>query len=708
MMQNEQLDKFFNPKIIAVIGASDRQHSVGGAIFANIKNSAFAGKVVPVNNRAGTVLGDKTFASVADIVEKIDLAIIATPAAAVLGVLDECARAGIPGAVIVSSGFKEAGDRGKKNFAKIQEIAKSRGIRVLGPNCLGFANPKIALNASFAPQCPLPGGIAFISQSGALCDTFLDWSLRDNIGFSHFVSIGSIADIGFAELIEYFNKDKSVNSILLYMESLNDGQKFLSAARAFCRDKPIVCLKAGANAAGAGAAASHTGAIAGDDKIFSAAFDHCGVIRAATVSDLYNYAKTLNHFKKPAGNRLAIITNAGGPGVVSADFLTQNGGQLAKLAAPTIKKLNAIMPSAWSRSNPIDVLGDGAPEHYRAAAAACLEDKNIDGIMAIISPQAVTQSKEIAEQIASLPKIGKKPVFGSFMGAGRVAGGVEIFRQNGIPVYRTPEKAAACFLGLARWQKNLKDSKKLFAKNKPFAPDKERAAIIIRHAMETRQSVIAGENAREILQCYQLPCNTAVPAKNAAQAAKIAKQAGFPAALKLQAKNLLHKTELRGVRLNLAGAAEVKKAFAEIMENARKHLRREDIDGISVEKMIFKKYEIIAGIKKDPVFGPAIIFGAGGTAAEIFGDAAAAIAPLNEFAAKSLMSKTKIFQLLKGYRGENAADIRGLAAFLAKLSRLPVDFPQIKEIDVNPLAVDENGAIALDAKIIIDLKSAKF
>lgn len=703
-MQNEQLDLFFNPKTIAVIGASDREHSVGGAVFSNIKNSAWQGKLFAVNNRASVVGGQKAFASIADINEDIDLAIIATPAPVVIDILKDCADTHAKNAVIVSSGFKEAGSLGKKNFAKIQEIARESGVRVLGPNCLGFANPGASLNASFAPQLPLPGSIAFISQSGALCDTLLDLSLRDNIGFSHFVSIGSMADIDFAELIEHFDRDKNVASILLYMESLNDAKKFMDAAEKFCQTKPIVCLKAGANPAGAKAAASHTGAIAGNDKIFSVAFEKAGIIRVATISEFYNYARTLNHCKKPKGGRLAIITNAGGPGVVSTDFLTQNNGQLAKLSAGAIKKLDASLSPAWSRANPIDVLGDGTPEHYRAAMAACLDDKNIDGIMAIIAPQAVTQSKEIAQQIAALPKIDTKPVFISFMGAERVAQGVEIFRRAGIPTYRTPEKAVACFLGLARWQNSLKSAKKNSPKKLArFGFDKKPAAEIIETAVANKQAVIAGANARKILESYGLPCNPVYSATTAGQAVTIAKKIGFPVALKLQAKNLLHKTELKGVCLNINSLAEAKNAFNNIIDNAKKHLKEKNIEGISIEKMIAKKHELIVGAKIDPLFGPAIIFGTGGTAVELFDDTAIGLPPLSKHSAKELMAKTKIFKLLKGYRNIKGADIEKLAEFLAKFSFLPLDFPQIKEIDINPLSVDEKTILALDAKIILDI-----
>ncbi len=698
-----QLHNFFNPKTIAVVGASDRENSVGGAVLKNIKDGGFAGQVFAVNNHSKTAQGQKTYPSVLEIDEKIDLAVIAVPAAAALEVLEQCGKTKTGGAIIVSSGFKEAGAAGKAMFEKIVAGGKKHNVKILGPNCLGFINPRAKLNASFAPAIPASGGIAFISQSGALCDTFLDWSLRDNIGFSHFVSLGSMADIGFDELIDYFDTDQNVSSIMMYVESINDARKFISSARAFAKTKPIVCLKSGLNPAGAKAAASHTGALAGDDKAFNAAFYRAGIIRTKTVSGFFNYAKTLNHVKLPAGNRLAIITNAGGPGVISTDFLTNNGGKLAELSIQTIKDLDPKMPPAWSRANPVDVLGDGNPENYRAAVSACLEDQNADGAIVIVSPQAVTQAKKIAQEIASLENIGKKPVFASLMGAAQVKAGVEVFRAAGIPVYRTPEKAIACFLGLNRWQENLR------ALETPpqtipqeFKPDVAAAREIIKDAIKNRQTVLAGAIGRKFLECYGLAANPAYLAKTKSQAAAIAKRIGFPVAVKLEAAGLLHKTEVGGVRLNLNNSNSVKKAFDQIQKNARQYLDPKDIAGITVEKMIAKKFELIAGAKSDPIFGPVIIFGMGGVAVEVFNDVAAGLPPLNMALAKNLIEQTKISALLKGFRGLEGANFEELQFFLYKFSYLLADFPQIKEVDINPLAADKNGVLIVDAKVVLD------
>ncbi len=702
-MPIQQIHRFFHPKIIAVIGASDRANSVGHSIFKNIKDSPFEGEVYPVNNRAKTVMDRRAYASISDIKKHVDLAIIATPAPTVPELVEECGRAGVAGVVIISSGFKEAGSEGQKMFSRIIANAKKHNIKILGPNCLGFINPRISLNASFAPEIPKSGNIAFVSQSGALCDTFLDWSLGDNVGFSYFVSVGSMADIGFDELIDYFDTDPSVTSILMYMESINDARRFMSSARAFSRNKPIVCLKAGLGEAGARAVASHTGAISGDNKVFEAAFERAGIIRAETVSELFNYAKTFNRLKLPRGNRLAIVTNAGGAAVVSTDFLTAHGGRLAQLSSDTIAKLDVIMPPAWSHNNPIDILGDGQPRHYQAAVKACLQDSNVDGVMVILTPQAVTRDGATAAAIAALPEINSKPVFASFMGARRVKDGVDILLEAGIPVYRTPEKAIACFLGINEWQHNLSDIEQT-PETVPegFTPDKNTAQKLIDRVIRENQSTIAGAAAARLLSCYGLPANPSYLVNNPNQAAAVARKLGFPVAMKLQATGLLHKTELGGVRLGIRSANSARLAYSQIIAQAKESLSRESIEGITVEKMVSKKFELIMGGKRDPIFGPVIVFGMGGIAVEVFNDVAIGLPPLNMALAKNLMERTRIYTLLKGYRNQPGVDINELQFFLYKFSYLLADLPQIKEIDINPIAADIDGMVIVDAKIVVD------
>ncbi|MCX6758171.1 MAG: CoA-binding protein, partial [Candidatus Nealsonbacteria bacterium] len=515
-MSWKQINTFFNPESIAVIGANNRETSVGYSVFKNIKDGGYRGKVFPVNNNSPEVQGSKSFASILDIKDPIDLAIIATPAPTVLPIVLDCVKKKVGGVAILSSGFKEAGPEGQKLFEMIREISEEKGIKILGPNCLGFINPRISLNASFAPKMPSIGSIAFISQSGALCDTFLDWAVYERIGFSYFVSIGSMADISFPEMIDYCSRDPHVSSILIYMESLNDARKFMSSATAFSKHKPIIVLKGGVGVAGTKAVMSHTGTVAGSDYVFETAFRRAGVIRAHTISELFNYTKTLAKQKRPEGNRLAIITNAGGPAVISTDFLTEHKGKLADLSQKLVEDLNKSLPPAWSKSNPIDLLGDALPKHYKTAVEACLKEEGIDGILAIVTPQALTQTEEIARQIVAIPGLEEKPVFASLLGEDEVKKGADVLRVAGIPVYRTPEKAINCFLGLYQHQENLKLIQKTpEAIPSAFSPDTEAGKKLIRKALHEKRFALSGTESKLILKYYGIPVNPSLLAINA-------------------------------------------------------------------------------------------------------------------------------------------------------------------------------------------------
>ena len=706
-MSLERLNKFFNPKTIAVIGASNNEHSVGYSMFKNIKDSAYQGTVYPVNIKDGVVQGVVAYRSVSKLPTPPELAIIATPAPTVLSIVEECGKAGVNGAIIISSGFLEADEKGKEMFLEIKRLSEKYSIKILGPNCLGYINPRFNLNASFAPKMPKNGKIAFISQSGALCNTFLDWSVNENIGFSYFVSIGSMADISFDELIDYFNTDPEVSSILIYMESLNSARRFMSSARAFTKTKPIIVLKAGVQDAGKKAVLSHTGTIAGDNAAFDAAFERAGIIRVETVGELFNYAKTLAHQKNPEGKRLAIVTNAGGPAVISTDYLTQKGGEIAHISQKTIAALSKTLSPAWSKNNPIDLLGDAKPEHYRDAVAACLNDEAVDAILIILTPKSVTQPRETAEKIAAIPGLDKKPVFASFMGADEVKDGIEILLQAGIPVYRTPEKAIICFLGLNSWKENLgliHETPEAIPGS--FTPDTDANRKLIDQAMAGGRFTITDNEAKIILENYAIPTNPAYLARNAEQLDGILRRTGFPVAMKIAAPGILHKTELGGVRLNIFSKNEAKEAFAEILRNFKNNSPQTTVDGVTVEKIVPKKYELIIGSKKDPLFGPIIIFGMGGVAVEVFKDIAAGLPPLNMALARHMIEKTKIFQLLKGYRNMEGVDIKAIQFVLYKFAYLVMDFPQIKEVDINPFGVDKDGGIVLDAKIVLDPEGA--
>lgn len=702
-MSWKQINTFFNPESIAVIGANNRATSVGCSVFKNIKNGGYRGKVFAVNNSTPEVQGTKAFASVMDIKENLDLAVIATPAPTVLPIVLECAKKKVSGIAILSSGFKEAGPEGQKMFNRIKEISEEQEIRILGPNCLGFINPRIGLNASFAPKMPAAGSIAFISQSGALCDTFLDWAVYEKIGFSYFVSIGSMADISFPEMIDYCARDQHVSSILIYMESLNDARKFMSSATAFSKHKPIIVLKGGVGAAGAKAVLSHTGTIAGSDYVFDTAFRRAGVIRARTISELFNYTKTLAKQKMPEGNRLAIITNAGGPAVISTDFLTEHKGELANLTPRLIECLNKSLPLAWSKSNPIDLLGDAQPKHYKAAVEECLKEKGVDGILVIVTPQAVTQTEEIAKQIVAIPGLEEKPVFASLLGEDEVKKGADVLRAAGIPAYRTPEKAINCFLGLHEYRENLKLIQKTpEAIPAAFSPNYEAGKKLIRKALHENRYALGGTESKLILKYYGIPVNSSVLAKNASQAEKAAEKIGFPLALKIESPDIIHKTDCGGVALDISSKKEAAQSFLKIIKSAKKAYPNARIDGVSLEKMVSKKFELLIGSKKDRLFGPVIVFGLGGVAVEVFKDIAAELPPLNMALAKRMVEETKIFRLLKGFRGMAGIDIKAVQFLLYKFSYLVMDFPEIKEVDINPFAADENGGCVLDAKIILD------
>lgn len=707
-MPLEKLNKFFCPKTIAVIGASNNERSVGYSVFKNIKQGGYQGDVYPVNIKDSVVQGQTAYKSVSEMPVVPELAIIATPAATVPDLVEECGRIGTNGTIIISSGFLEAGEKGKEMFSRLKSISEKYRIKILGPNCLGYINPRFGLNASFAPKMPKGGKIAFISQSGALCNTFLDWSINENIGFAYFVSIGSMADISFDELIDYFNADSEVSSILIYMESLNSARKFMSSARAFSRTKPIVVLKAGTQDAGKKAVLSHTGTMAGDDAAFDAAFERAGIIRTETVSGLFNYAKTLANQENPKGNRLAVVTNAGGPAVIATDYLVQRGGEIAKISEETVASLDKILAPAWSKGNPIDLLGDAKPENYRDAVAACLKDEAVDAILIILTPQSVTQPKETAELIAAIPGLDKKPVFASFMGSEEVKSGIDILLQSGLPVYRTPEKAISCFLGLNGWKQNISAIQQAAeALPEEFSPDTAASRKIIEKAMAEGRFILADSEAKNVLKNYGIPVNESYLAKDAKQLESILEITGFPVAMKIAAPGVLHKTDLGGVRLDIFSQKEAEKSFASIMSDFKKNAPKIVPTGITVEKIIRKKYELIIGSKKDPLFGPVIIFGMGGVAVEIFKDISAGLPPLNMALAKQMIDKTKISRLLNGYRGMKGADVKSIQLAIYKFSRLVMDFPEIKEADINPFVADEEGGTVLDAKIVLDPEGSR-
>ena len=703
------LDKIFNPKSIAVIGASDEEGSVGYILMKNLTELGYQGKVYPVNIHKTEILGFKAYKTVNQLPETVDLAVIATPAKTVPDIVEQCGKAGIPGIIIISAGFKEVGPEGKALEDKILEIKKRYNLRIIGPNCLGIIRPSINLNATFTAKMPKPGNIAFISQSGALCAAILDWAVHENIGFSNFVSIGSMVDVDFGDLIDYFGTDPKTRSILMYIEGITDARKFMSAARHFARTKPIIVVKAGKFSESAHAVASHTGSLAGEDMVYDAAFKRAGIVRVEEIGDLFNAAEVLGMQPLPKGPNLAIITNAGGPGVMATDALISRGGKLAKLSPKTMETLNSILPHYWSRGNPIDILGDAKADRYTAVVEACLNDENVDGLLIIYTPQGVEDPAKIAKSIVKLCKgrgYRNKTILTSFMGHEEVEKANSIFNENSIPTYSTPEQAVKTYMYMYQYKRNLE---LLYETPEELpvdiVPPKRPLFVIMRNAALENREVLTEAEAKKLLEYYDIPVVKTSVAKTADEAAVLASQIGYPVVLKILSPQIVHKTDAGGVVLDINSEAELRKAFDLIMQRAREYNPNAEIQGVTVQPMIKKQgYEVIIGAKTDMLFGPVILFGMGGIGVELFRDVAIGLPPLNQTLARRIMEETKVYQLLKGYRNVPPANIRLLEEIMVRFSQMLVDFPQLKEVDINPLFIDEKEAFALDARVVIDKK----
>ncbi|MGB9713702.1 MAG: acetate--CoA ligase alpha subunit [Candidatus Bathyarchaeales archaeon] len=710
-MVTTYLDKIFNPKSVAVIGASDEEGSVGRALMKNFLESGFKGKVYPVNIRKTEILGLKAYQTVGQIPEPVDLAVIATPAKTVPEVVEQCGKAGIKGVIIISAGFKEIGPEGKALEDRILEIKRQYDLRILGPNCLGVIRPSISLNATFINAMPKPGNVAFISQSGALGSAILDWAIHENIGFSNFVSVGSMIDVDFGDLIDYFGTDPKTRSILLYIEGITNARKFMSAARHFARTKPIIVVKAGKFAESAKAAASHTGALTGEDLTYDAAFKRAGMVRVEEIADLFNCAAVLGMQPLPKGPNLAIITNAGGPGVMATDALISRGGKLAKLSPKTMETLNSILPHYWSKGNPIDILGDARADRYKAVLEACIEDENVDGILLIYTSQAVAEPVEIAKSIVEVCKNKRylnKTILTSFMGHGAVEEANRIFNENNIPTYSTPEQAVKTYLYMYQYKRNLELLYETPEELPVDAASPTRPILtLMRNAALEGRILLTEAEAKKILEYYEFPVVKTFVAKTAEEAVMLAKQIGYPVVLKILSPQIIHKSDAGGVALNLTCDSEVEQAFENIVKRAKEYNPNAEITGVTVQPMIKRSgYEIIIGSKKDAIFGPVILFGMGGVGVELFKDFAIGLPPLNQTLARRLMEETKVYQLLKGYRNMPPANLKLLEEILVRFSQMLVDFPQLVEVDINPLLIDEKEAFILDARILIDKELA--
>jgi acetyltransferase len=697
------LEKIFDPESVAVIGASPKEGSIGHAIIKNLLEGGYEGKILPVNPKHPEIGGLQCYRSISKTKEHVDLAVIATPIATVRNIVEECVEAGVESAIIISAGGKETGEEGRKIEEEIDRIARKGGLRIVGPNCMGIIRPGKKLNASFAARMPYQGKLAFISQSGAICSAMLDLSIKERMGFSYFVSIGSMLDVDFGDLIDYLGDDPEVKSILLYIESLSDIRKFMSAAREVSRVKPIVVLKAGKSAAGARAAASHTGAMAGEDAVYDAAFRRAGIARVRNLEDFFDCAELLAKQAPPRGPRVVVVTNSGGPGVMAADAVAEYGLELSPLRDETVSRLNKVLPAHWSQGNPIDLLGDAGPDRYARVATCCFGQGDMDGMLVILNPQAMTDPAEVAKAMTESLKDRPYPVFAAWMGGADVEEGIEILNHGGIPTYGTPERAVRAFMYLYHYSKNLEMLQEIPSHlSHGMEPDKGRAAGIIEEGLKRQKGILTEAESKKLLSSYGIEVNRTETAGSVEEALMLAREIGYPLVMKVHSTEITHKTEAGGVKIGLRTEEEARQAYGEIMESARAYDPEAVVEGVSLQPMIANPdAEILIGAKRDESFGPVILFGLGGIYAEVLGDRALGLPPLNQALARRLMEGTKVFRILKGYRNRPAANLELLEQMLASLSHLLVDFPEIAELDMNPVIVKDGSPCAVDARVIV-------
>jgi acetyltransferase len=697
------LEHMLNPKAVAAIGASEKEGSVGKSLLRNLLLSKDRRKIYPVNPKHESVMGLKCYANIASVPEHVDLAVIATPAQTVPFIVEECAKASVDGVVIISAGFREVGEEGRKLEQQIAQIQAKYDIRVLGPNCVGVVRPHIGLNASFLEDNPEPGQIAFVSQSGALGSAILNWAIGAHIGFSMFASLGSTLDLGYGDMIDFLGEDPHTRSIIIYMEGIHSARKFMSAARGFARTKPIIIIKAGRHAAGAKAASSHTGALAGDFAVYEAAFKRAGVVRVEEIADLFNCAEVLETRFLPAGPRLAVVTNAGGPAVLAADSIVDYGGELAQLSDESKRVLESNLPPYWSHGNPVDILGDADVQQYEMAVRTCIADPNIDGLIVIYTTQGVTSALSVAEAIAKIAADRKKPMLTVWMGQEGAAR--DVFRRNDVPTYQTPEQAVKTYMYMYRYRRNL-DLLYQTPEELPvdLAPPRSHLKLMMSRAKVQQRKALAQSDVDRFLDAYGI---TRVPgslARNVDEGSMIAGEVGYPVVLKIASQDILHKTDFNAVIKGIENSQQLREQYKALVDNISKTKPDARIDGVYVQKMLKNvDYELILGSKKDRDFGAIVLFGLGGIGVELFKDFSIGLPPLNQVLARRIMEETRIYQALsKGLRNKPPVDLMALDELVVRFSNMIVDFPEISEMDINPLSVSDGKFYALDARIIID------
>jgi acetyltransferase len=696
------LTRILAPESVAVFGASDRPGSLGQVVFANLRDGGFRGRLLAVNPSHRTVQGQPALKELSDAEEPVDVAVICTPAATVPDILRQCVEKGVRGAIVLSAGFAELGEAGRKRERDLVALAAAGGLRLIGPNCLGAIRPKVGFNATFSRNSALPGEIALVSQSGAICTALLDWAEQEQIGFSTVVSVGNTADVGFGDLLDYLALDRETKSILLYIEGVRDARAFMSGLRAAARTKPVIVIKPGRHAASASAAMSHTGSLVGADDVFDASLERTGAVRVMSISQLFAAARLLSGRHAVRGNRLAVITNAGGPAVMAADRAADLGVVLAELGEATRARLDEVLPPAWSHANPVDVLGDAGPERFEQALAACLGDPAVDAAIVMATPQAMTDLTAIATDCGKVAVAGTKPVLGCWMGAAQARGAREHFARLQQPHFSTPEAAVEAFAHLSAYQRN---QKLLLQTPAPLsdrtAPDLDRARLLIDGALAEGRKQLNTMEAKALLAAFRIPVTRTARAGSALEAQAVAEEFGYPVVLKIDSPDIPHKSDVNGVRLGIDSDAALIQAWHELLADAARLRPDARLDGITVERMHSSHYgrELMVGVLRDPVFGPVISFGSGGTSVEVLRDRAVALPPLNEVIIEQMIARTRIAVMLKRFRNMPAIDAAALEQVLLRVSELVCELPEVREMDINPLIADDRGLVAVDVRI---------
>lgn len=706
-MSIRNLDRMYAPRSVALIGASAREGSVGNVLLKNLLGAGLPGPVWAVNPRGGRIGETELYNDLASLPGVPDLAVVATPPQTVPGIIAELGARGTKAAVVITAGFGELGDEGRALQAQMLEAARPHLLRIAGPNCLGIMTPGNGLNASFGHVQPEKGNVAFVSQSGAVVTAVLDWATSRGIGFSHVASLGGMSDVDFGDMLDFLAADPHTKSILLYIESVRDARKFMSAGRQASRLKPVIVIKSGRHEAGARAAASHTGALAGSDAVYQAAFRRAGMLREDGIEDLFDAVETLSarSERRPIlGDRLGILTNGGGVGVLATDFLIDEGGRLAEIAAETIATLDAVLPRTWSRANPVDIIGDAGAERYAHAMEALLKDKGTDAVLVMNCPTAVVNNLSAAHAVIDAAEASSKPVFTNWLGDKGARAAREAFQEHRIPTYDTPTSAVRAFMLHVRHERNQRLLLEIPAVG-PAEPHHDRAAArrLVETALAENREWLSEAEAKHLLAAYGVPVVDTRIVASASEAAKVADEIGYPVALKILSPDITHKSDVGGVALGLDNAEAVSEAASRMLSRVARFCPGAEIEGFTVQQMVRKPdaFELILGIVDDATFGPVILFGQGGTAVEVVRDKAMALPPLNRVLAEDLISRTRVSRLLEGYRGRPPADGNAIVSVLMALGDLAADHPEVAELDINPLWADEKGVIALDARVRI-------